>query len=171
MRVADLPVLTSRDRRALRSHVLAQLLEFDEQIATLTRSFDDIVEAAVQSNVDDEHDPEGTTIAFERQQVAALLRQAKADREALLLARDRIEQPGYGVCEYCKGFIGIERLLALPYAARWSCASARSTRTRRARRAASPAPAESAQRECLSTRSLAACTTTRCWWSDASGAS
>jgi RNA polymerase-binding transcription factor DksA len=124
VRVADLPVLTSRDRRALRSHVLAQLLEFDEQIATLTRSFDDIVEAAVQSNFDDEHDPEGTTIAFERQQVAALLRQAKADREALLLARDRIEQPGYGVCEYCKGFIGIERLLALPYAARCiTCAS------------------------------------------------
>jgi len=117
-------MLTSRDRRALRSQVLAELIRFDEQIMTLTRSFDDIVEAAVQSNADDEHDPEGTTIAFERQQVAALLRQAKADREALLLARDRIEQPGYGVCEHCKGFVGLERLLALPSAARCiSCAS------------------------------------------------
>jgi len=122
--MADVPMLTSRDRRALRSHVLAELIRFDEQIVTLTRSFDDIVEAAVQSNVDDEHDPEGTTIAFERQQVAALLRQAKADREALLLARDRLEQPGYGVCEHCKGFVGLERLLALPSAARCiSCAS------------------------------------------------
>ncbi len=117
-------MLTSRDRRALRSHVLTELIRFDEQIRTLTRSFDDIVEAAVQSNVDDEHDPEGTTIAFERQQVAALLRQAQSDREALLLARDRIEQPGYGVCEYCTGFIGLERLLALPSATRCiSCAS------------------------------------------------
>ena len=122
--MADVPMLTSRDRRALRSHVLTELIRFDEQIVTLTRSFDDIVEAAVQSNVDDEHDPEGTTIAFERQQVVALLRQATADREALLLARDRIEQPGYGVCEHCKGFIGLERLLALPSAARCiSCAS------------------------------------------------
>ncbi|HRB05042.1 MAG TPA: TraR/DksA C4-type zinc finger protein [Ilumatobacteraceae bacterium] len=122
--MADVPMLTSRDRRALRSHVLTELIRFDEQIQTLTRSFEDIVEAAVQSNVDDEHDPEGTTIAFERQQVAALLRQARSDREALLLARDRIEQPGYGVCEYCKGFIGLERLLALPSATRCiTCAS------------------------------------------------
>jgi len=122
--MADIPMLTSRDRRALRSQVLAQLVELDEQIAALTRSFDDIVEAAVQSNVDDEHDPEGTTIAFERQQVAALLRQAKVDRAGLLLARDRIEQPGYGVCQHCQGFIGVERLLALPSASRcFTCAS------------------------------------------------
>ena len=104
--------------------MLSRLVEVDEQIVTLTRSFDDIVAAAVQSNVDDEHDPEGTTIAFERQQVAALLRQAQADRDALLLARDRVEQPGYGVCEYCRGFIGVERLMALPSATRCiRCAS------------------------------------------------
>lgn len=124
VRVADVPMLTSRDRRALRSHVLAALDQLDLQIVMLTSAFDDIVEAAVQSNVDDEHDPEGTTIAFERQQVAALLRQAKEDREAMLLARDRVEEPGYGVCEYCKGFIGVERLLALPSATRCiRCAS------------------------------------------------
>ena len=122
--MVDIPMLTSRDRRALRSRVLAELIRLDEQIATLTRSFDDIVDAAVQSNLDDEHDPEGTTIAFERQQVAALLRQAKADRDAMLLAQERLEQPGYGVCEHCKGFVGVERLLALPSAARCiSCAS------------------------------------------------
>ena len=117
-------MLTSRDRRALRSHVLASLDQLALQIMMLTSAFDDIVEAAVQSNVDDEHDPEGTTIAFERQQVAALLRQAKEDREAMLLARNRVEGPGYGVCEYCKGFIGLERLLALPSATRCiRCAS------------------------------------------------
>ena len=40
--MADAPMLTSRDRRALRSHVLAELIRFDEQITTLARSFDDI---------------------------------------------------------------------------------------------------------------------------------
>jgi len=116
--------LTSRERRALRSHVLAELIALEEQIRSLTRSFDDIVDAAAQSNLDDEHDPEGTTIAFERQQVAALLRQTTADHEAMLAARDRIEAPGYGVCEHCRGFIGVERLLALPSAARCiACAS------------------------------------------------
>ena len=44
------------------------------------------------SNADDEHDPEGATIAFERQQVVALLEQARrrlADVEAALAARSR----------------------------------------------------------------------------------
>ena len=50
--------------------------------------------------------------------MAALLRQAKDDRDAMLSAQARIEQPGYGVCQHCKGFIGIERLLALPSASR-----------------------------------------------------
>lgn len=118
------PVLTSRYRRALRSHVLEELLALDAQIDALTAAFDDIVAAAEQSNVDDEHDPEGTTIAFERQQVAALLRQAKADREAMRAALDRVEEPGYGVCEHCRGFIGVDRLMALPSATRCiACAS------------------------------------------------
>ena len=117
-------MLTSRDRRALRTQLLNGLIEVDSQVAALTRNFDDIVEAAEQSNIDDEHDPEGTTVAFERQQVAALLRQAKVDREALLIARDHVEQPSFGVCEYCRGFIGVERLLALPSATRCiTCAS------------------------------------------------
>ena len=110
------PTLTSRDRRALRSRVLAELIQLEEQIESLSRSFDDIVAAAAQSNVDDEHDPEGTTIAFERQQVAALLRQATADHAAMIAARDRID--------HCRGFIGVERLLALPSAHRCiACAS------------------------------------------------
>jgi RNA polymerase-binding transcription factor DksA len=118
------PTLTSRDRRALRSHVLADLLTLEAQIEALTASFDDIVAAAEQSNADDEHDPEGTTIAFERQQVAALLRQATLDEEAMRAALDRVELPGYGVCEHCRAFIGIERLLALPSATRCiACAS------------------------------------------------
>lgn len=118
------PVLTSRDRRALRSHVLAELVLLDAQIDALTASFDDIVAATEQSNVDDEHDPEGTTIAFERQQVAALLRQATADQAAMRAALDRVEEPGYGVCEHCRGFIGVERLMALPSATRCiACAS------------------------------------------------
>lgn len=110
------PPLTSRDRRALRTAINAELVRTEEQIASLGRSFDDIVGAAELVNTDDEHDPEGSTIAFERAQVAALLRQAQADRVALLASLERIEQPGYGVCEQCHAFIGVERLLALPAA-------------------------------------------------------
>ena len=110
--------LTSRDRRALRTALLEAAVRGDEQIAALTHSFDDIVEAVEMTNNDDEHDPEGTTIAFERSQVSALLDQAKADHAALRDALARLDDDAFGVCERCQGFIGVERLLALPWATR-----------------------------------------------------
>ena len=123
--MASAPQLTLRDRRALRAAVLEQVDGLDEQIASLSRSFDDIVAANEQANTDDEHDPEGTTIAFERSQVSALLNQARGDRAALRLTLDRIDDDsGYGVCVDCRTFIGIDRLLALPAATRCiRCAS------------------------------------------------
>ena len=36
------------------------------RIAALTAELEDIVAATTHANVDDEHDPEGSTIAFER---------------------------------------------------------------------------------------------------------
>jgi DnaK suppressor protein len=86
------------------------------QIDTLTREFDGVVEASRTSNADDEHDPEGATIAFERQQVVALLDQARrrlADVESALARR---EAGGYGICETCGRPIAPERLAARPAA-------------------------------------------------------
>jgi len=86
------------------------------QIETLTREFDNVVAASRSSNADDEHDPEGTTIAFERQQVVALLDQARrrlADVEAALARR---EAGTYGICETCGRPIAPERLAARPSA-------------------------------------------------------
>ena len=85
-------------------------------IAALTREFDAVVEASKASNADDEHDPEGATIAFERQQVAALLAAARrrlADAEAAVRA---VEGGTYGRCESCGGAIASERLAARPTA-------------------------------------------------------
>ena len=86
------------------------------QIAALTGEFDSVVDASRDSNDDDEHDPEGATIAFERQQVAALLESAQrrlADVEAAL---ERRAAGGYGVCETCGRPIDPERLAARPAA-------------------------------------------------------
>jgi RNA polymerase-binding transcription factor DksA len=117
--MSDAPQLTLRERRALRAAMVADIGRLDDQIASLTSSFDDIVAANEQANTDDEHDPEGTTIAFERSQVSALLRQARDDREAVRACLDRVDDDtGYGVCTECRGFIGVDRLLALPAAAR-----------------------------------------------------
>jgi RNA polymerase-binding transcription factor DksA len=86
------------------------------QIEALTREFDGVVAASRSSNADDEHDPEGATIAFERQQVAALLAQARrrlADAEDALARRDA---GSYGSCETCGRPIAPERLAARPAA-------------------------------------------------------
>ncbi|SEO38775.1 TraR/DksA family transcriptional regulator [Trujillonella endophytica] len=85
-------------------------------IAALTGVFDAVVAASKASNADDEHDPEGATIAFERQQVAALLEAARrrlADAEAALARR---AEGSYGICETCGRPIGEERLAARPAA-------------------------------------------------------
>ena len=86
------------------------------QIEALTREFDSVVAASQSSNADDEHDPEGATIAFERQQVVALLEQARrrlADVEAAIRA---VEGGIYGICETCGRPIDPERLAARPAA-------------------------------------------------------
>ena len=94
------------------------------QIDALTREFDEVVAASRSSNADDEHDPEGATIAFERQQVVALTGQLQRSREDLLRALEQGD--GYGTCERCGGPIGAERLEARPTARTCiACASLR----------------------------------------------
>ena len=98
----------------LRSLLTDQRQQAQHQIAALTQSFDEIVEAVESSNNDDEHDPEGTTIAFERAQVSALLAQARADLDAVDEAMNKMTNGDYGVCEACHGPISVERLRAIP---------------------------------------------------------
>jgi RNA polymerase-binding transcription factor DksA len=86
------------------------------QIDALAREFDGIVEAAEGVATDDEHDPEGHTIAFERQQVAGLLRDARTHLRDVDDALDRIAAGSYGTCESCGRAIAAERLAARPAA-------------------------------------------------------
>jgi DnaK suppressor protein len=87
-----------------------------QQIASLQQSFDDIVAASEQVATDDEHDPEGHTIAWERQQIAALIESARTRLGELDLAIRRVEGGDYGRCEACGRPIPDERLEALPTA-------------------------------------------------------
>ena len=68
------------------------------RLASLEREFGGIVDAARDAGADDEHDPEGATLAFERQHLAAL-----ADGS-------------YGTCQVCGARISAERLAARPAA-------------------------------------------------------
>jgi DnaK suppressor protein len=106
--------LTIAERRAFRSALIAALIRVEEQTASLARQFDDIVEAAELTNTDDEHDPEGATIAFERAQVRSLLTQATHDRAALQDSLARLDDDDFGSCQRCSRPIGLERLVAVP---------------------------------------------------------
>ncbi len=106
--------LTDLERRAIRSALVAELGRAEEQTASLARQFEDIVKAAEMSNTDDEHDPEGATIAFERAQVSALHSQAVRDAAALRRTLVDVDDQEFGACEQCGCPIGFERLVALP---------------------------------------------------------
>lgn len=94
--------------------------------ASLSRRLAGIIESSEWSTNDDEHDPEGVTVAFERAQVAGLLEQARAELRALDAAAERLTRGTYGVCDRCGGRIAEERLAALPATTRCiACADRR----------------------------------------------
>lgn len=86
------------------------------RLANLTQELDEIVAASRGSNADDEHDPEGSTIAFERSQVGALAKQVRHHVAEIDAAFTRLASGTYGRCERCGGSIPEERLHARPVA-------------------------------------------------------
>ncbi|MBW8729639.1 MAG: TraR/DksA C4-type zinc finger protein [Terrabacter sp.] len=87
-----------------------------ERITGLRREFADVVEASKANIADDEHDPEGSTIAYERTQIGALIEQAERHLVEIDAALQRITDGGYGRCEVCGEAIPDGRLRARPTA-------------------------------------------------------
>jgi DnaK suppressor protein len=96
------------------------------QVAALEREFAGIAEAAGSAWTDDEHDPEGATIAFEREHTAALLAQLREHLAQIDAALGRLADGSYGTCVNCGRPIGTARLSARPVATTCiECASRR----------------------------------------------
>lgn len=70
--------------------------------------------ARQDSNVDDEHDPEGATIAFELSQASALLNQSSSGLAQVEAALERIAAGTFGTCTVCGEPIAEGRLEARP---------------------------------------------------------
>jgi DnaK suppressor protein len=86
------------------------------RLAALRGDFGAMVDASRDSNADDEHDPEGHTIAFERSQVDALIGQAERQLEEIDAALARLADGTYGACERCGHEIPPARVAARPTA-------------------------------------------------------
>ncbi|MES4891007.1 TraR/DksA C4-type zinc finger protein [Streptomyces sp. NPDC096012] len=102
------------ERDTLRRLLAAERVGTVGQIAALSREYEGIVEANALVAVDDEHDPEGSSTAFERAHVASLLAQARHHLDELDQALERLEAGAYGRCAVCGEPIPWERLEVRP---------------------------------------------------------
>jgi DnaK suppressor protein len=102
----------------VRDELLRLRANAEAEAATLARDLEALFAASRDSNADDEHDPEGATIGFERAQLTALL---SAARERIVEVDDalrRLAAGTYGACEGCGRPIVGERLAVRPFARR-----------------------------------------------------
>ena len=99
------------------------------RLASMTAELGAVSAAAVGSNLDDEHDPEGSTIAFEREQLVALRAHAQMHLIEVDDALARLHDNRYGQCERCGNRIESARLAVLP--ATRTCITCASRKRRR----------------------------------------
>src|SRR5215470_1697588 len=99
-----------------RDELLRLRVSAEAEAATLARDLAALFAASRDSNADDEHDPEGATIGFERAQLTALLAAARDRITEVDAALRRLDAGAYGICERCGQPIGDERLAARPFA-------------------------------------------------------
>ena len=111
---ATLGAVDPHDIRSVLAVVEAEQERTLRQIASLEAVVAAIVEGSELTSTDDEHDPEGATIAYERAQASALLRQARADCDALVITRRQLAGGRLVSCSVCGRDIDLERVAALP---------------------------------------------------------
>ncbi len=90
--------------------------EVRARLASMTRDLEALFAASADSNADDEHDPEGQTIAYERSQLTALIQVAQDHLAGIEAAAARLQHGSYGICEVCLQPIPAARLEARPTA-------------------------------------------------------
>ncbi|GAB4075532.1 TraR/DksA family transcriptional regulator [Nostocoides australiense] len=99
-----------------RDRLHAARTETLERLTGLLGEIAGIVAASEGANADDEHDPEGATIAYDRAQTDALAQQARHQLAEIDAALARVENGTYGRCAVCGERIPEARLEARPTA-------------------------------------------------------
>jgi DnaK suppressor protein len=110
--------MSPTDAESVLTTVRAEQERTARQVESLEGVVASIVEASELTSTDDEHDPEGATIAYERAQAIALLRQAREDLDALVVTRMQLESAQVVLCSVCGRSIDLERVATLPTTSR-----------------------------------------------------
>jgi DnaK suppressor protein len=102
------------EERELISALLSERVQAKARLGALDRSFAEVVAYSHGAPPDDEHDPEGATVGWERAQIAALRDQTSERLREIEAALARLRGGTYGRCESCTRVIAADRLLARP---------------------------------------------------------
>ncbi|MDD9205905.1 TraR/DksA C4-type zinc finger protein [Georgenia sp. 10Sc9-8] len=100
----------------VRQRLKEELAAARSRLAALSASRAEVVAASTDANVDDEHDPEGATLGFERAQLRALTVRTQERLTAVEHALARLAAGTYGRCARCGEQIAPARLSVRPTA-------------------------------------------------------
>jgi RNA polymerase-binding transcription factor DksA len=107
--------LSADQREILRARLVDDHAQTRAFIAQLESDLDSIRSSRQDVPTDDEHDPEGPTLAFERSQSTAVLENTKVHFADIESAVERLDENSYGLCARCGEPIPFARLEARPY--------------------------------------------------------
>lgn len=100
----------------MRNHLAGDREQTRLLVERLTEELGAFLTARRDSPTDDEHDPEGPTLAFERSQSQAMLDQSRQHLSDIDAALARMARGTYGLCTSCGRDIALGRLQARPQA-------------------------------------------------------
>jgi DnaK suppressor protein len=97
-----------------RDRLVSDLARNQAVLAGLEADHRSLIQASESSNADDEHDPEGATIAFEREQLVSIMERVRQTVTDLRQSLDDLDGGSYGICQNCGEPIDPERLEVRP---------------------------------------------------------
>ena len=109
--------LTAHQLVSLRGQLEGDRTRTGMLIDAVTDEMGAFVSARRDTSTDDEHDPEGPTMAFERSQTSAILGQSRQHLSEIDAALSRMDEGRYGRCTSCGHDIALGRLQVRPQAA------------------------------------------------------
>jgi DnaK suppressor protein len=116
--------LSAEQHTMLRDMLITDREATEALIARLIDDLDSFTDARKDGATDDEHDPEGPTLAFERSQSTAILEQTRQHFAQIESAMLRLDEGSFGVCATCGKDIPFARLEVRPYSTQCvNCAS------------------------------------------------
>lgn len=109
----------------LRGRLTAELSEATAAIDSSKGALSSFLTSRRGVEVDDEHDPEGSTLALHFSETTALLNNSRRHLDQTVAALGKIADGSYGTCDRCQRDIPLARLEARPAATHCvSCATA-----------------------------------------------